>query len=441
MSQASATYQLITTPKERQLGDEILRQISYQTPILDDLLWQSYLNRLGNYLVGFSSDPTSSIRFFVAKSDQINAFALPGGIIVINSALILNTENEAQLAAVLSHEIAHVIQQHFMRIYQAYYQQLTINAAAIIASILVGGLISPELAQAGVFGSVAATQQNLISYTRAHEYEADRIGRQILIKAGYPQSAMRDFLGQLPRVSYHKALEPLLTHPVTEKRQAETISLNPVKGKDNIIETQKNYDLLKINLQVMVSDKRKEIKGIPSQIMKENYKFGLTELKQKSSLKAIKYLSLAWEESDENLFIGLAYIEALIDQERLDQAKVIIDILSDKNPSSMSLKYKSIEYLIASNQLEKARWQLYDMINNVPSYYKTYQQLALVYKLLGDVGLMHFYLAEYYYYQGQLGYAVAQLKLAKEKLNTDSRYYKEAQVKEEKWQAYLLEGS
>ncbi|MCF6766224.1 M48 family metalloprotease [Thiotrichales bacterium 19S3-7] len=444
LRQGVTDYALISTPKEKTLGNEILRQISYQTPIYRDLVWNAYLEKLGNYLVSYSSKPTTEIDFYIAKSDQINAFALPGNIIVINSALILKTDNEAQLAAVLSHEIAHVIQKHFQRMYEQYTQQLAINAAAVIASILVGGAISPEAAQAGVLGSMAATSQTLIGYTRAHEYEADRIGNQTLFRAGYPNSAMSEFLAHLPRSTYHKAIEPLLTHPVVEKRQAETITLNRLQGKDYIISSYQDYQLLKIKLAVSVTDNiQAELKLTKSNQnltkLERYYKLGLLALLDKENTQAQNYLAKAWHGSNHNLIVGLAYLEALILSKSYPKAESIAAILKSQYPLSLALDFEYVDYLIASNQLDKARWCLYDLISHNPHQYRGYQKLALVYDQLGEVGLMHFYLSESYYYQGKFAYALSQLKLAKSYLPEASRYYKEAQVKEEKLKSLLLQ--
>ncbi|UTW42337.1 M48 family metalloprotease [bacterium SCSIO 12844] len=444
-SQAVTEYALISTPKERALGNEILRQISYRTPIYTDLLWNDYLEKLGNYLVSHSSKPTTEIDFYIAKSDQVNAFALPGNIIILNSALILNTDNEAQLAAVLSHEIAHVIQKHFNRMYEQYTQQLVINAAAIIASILVGGAISPEVAQAGVLSSIAATSEQLISYTRAHEYEADRIGGQILVSSGYPKSAMSEFLAHLPRVNYHKAIEPLLTHPVVEKRQAETISVKKqTKARDYIITSYQNYRLLKIKLAVSMkrlphNHDQKIKKDQNLTVREKDYKLGLTALLNKQTNHAVEYLDGAWQKSNDNLIIGLSYIEALILSKNYNKAEAILTVLKNQYPLSQALKFQYADYLIASKKFDQARWYLYDLIAQYPNQYRSYQKLALVYDQLGEVGLMHFYLSEAYYYQGKIAYALSQLKLAKSHLPVQSRYYKEVEVKEEKLKNLLLD--
>lgn len=441
-----AEYALVSSPKERKLGIEVLKQINQQTPIIHSLLWQDYFEKLGNYLVGFSSKPASNITFFIVKSDQINAFALPGKIIVFNSELILKTADEAELAAVLSHEIAHVIQRHFNRIMEQYYQGMFSNIAAILASVIIGGAISPEVSQAGIYSTVAAGHQNLINYTRDHEFEADRIGSQILTYAGYPSSAMASFLAKLPTSRYHKDYSALFTHPIPEKRQAEALNIKSQrKTEDYIIATKKDYALLKMNLEVITTNRLNALeKKIQTKLIKNpdnielNYALGLIYLKDHQNKMAFDIFQKIYLKNKDDIIIGIAYIDSLLKTNQLNKANKVIEHLLKNNPSSLLVLLMKVDYLAKINAYDQARLILHRLIYQYPNKAQLDKLLAENYFKLKNEGAGHYYLAQYYYKTGQIGYAMAQLKLVKKHLESNSRYYLQAQEKEKRWQKAWL---
>jgi len=100
---------------ERQLGENIMREIRADRTYSDDAEVTDYLNTLGYRLVAASADSRQEFTFFLILDPQVNAFALPGGFVGVNSGLILTAQSESELAGVLSHEVAHVTQRHMAR--------------------------------------------------------------------------------------------------------------------------------------------------------------------------------------------------------------------------------------------------------------------------------------------------------------------------------------
>ena len=138
---------------------------------------------------------------FVVRDDSINAFALPGGFIGVNYGLILTTNNEAQLASVLAHETAHVTQRHIARGVKAQGRQSIASAAAILAAILLGATTgaSADAVQGAIAISQGAALQSQINFTRANEYEADRVGMGFLAAAGFDPNSMADLFDSMGR--------------------------------------------------------------------------------------------------------------------------------------------------------------------------------------------------------------------------------------------------
>ena len=177
--------QELSPREERKIGAQFMRQIQASIPLVEDFALKEYIQQLGNRLLaGISGLDHPHYTFFLIDDENINAFAVPGGYIGINSGLIGSFETESQVAAVIAHEIAHVTQRHHARAYSAQGNSGLTTAAAIIAAILISQE-SPQAGQAALATGIAVSTQNQINYTRANEYEADRVGIDILKRAGF----------------------------------------------------------------------------------------------------------------------------------------------------------------------------------------------------------------------------------------------------------------
>ena len=223
----SSAGELLTPAQERAYGAMMLRQLRGYGLVLDDPLLEGYIEGLGYRLAARSDRPNQPFTFFMMRSRQINAFATIGGFIGVNAGLVLTAEREDEVAAVLSHEIAHVTQRHVLRaVERAQRDQLPIMLGmlgAIIASSQAG---SGDGVQAAIVGGMSLMQQRQIDYTRSNEHEADRLGIQTLAHAGYEPLAMADFFSRMERqmrgnTGGAQAPEYLRSHPVTTTRVSE----------------------------------------------------------------------------------------------------------------------------------------------------------------------------------------------------------------------------
>ncbi|MGQ9830517.1 MAG: M48 family metalloprotease [Thermochromatium sp.] len=224
----SSVDTLMTPSAEARLGQSFMRKVRESLPILDDPWLTDYLESLGNALVT-TADPDASGRynFFIIDQPVINAIAGPGGNIGVYSGLILATETESELAAVLAHEIAHITQRHLLRMVEDQNKALIPTLALTVAAAILGAQVSDDAGAAALVGVQAAALQHRINFTRENEYEADRLGITILAKAGFDPYAMAGFFGRLSRSSRiyeNNAPEFLRTHPVNADRIAEALS-------------------------------------------------------------------------------------------------------------------------------------------------------------------------------------------------------------------------
>src|SRR5262245_28704250 len=220
----------LTLDDEYRIGLQIVRQLRDEGQVIEDPEATEYLQAVGSRIVAQASgDSGQKFSFFFVRDDTINAFALPGGFIGVNYGLVLATRNEAQLAGVLAHEVAHVTQRHIARRIHSQGRQSIATMAAILAAILVGAATgSSDAMMGGVSMAQGAAMQQQINFTRANENEADRVGMGFLAAAGFDPYGMPDFFETMGRrmglaAGNRNALPEILqSHPVAANRIAES---------------------------------------------------------------------------------------------------------------------------------------------------------------------------------------------------------------------------
>lgn len=206
--------------KEIAIGRRLAMEVEQQAKLVDDPIVTEYINRVGQNVV-LHSDAKVPFTIKVIDSDEVNAFALPGGFFFVNRGLILAADNEAELAGVMAHEIAHVAARHAM---ENQGKGTLINYGAL-AGIIFGGPIVSTVLQNG--GGILAGLAGL-KFTRGAEMEADSLGVQYLYASGYDPTAMSTMFEKLAAQNKKKAntLSKLFsTHPQSLDRRDASLGL------------------------------------------------------------------------------------------------------------------------------------------------------------------------------------------------------------------------
>ena len=246
------TLASISTREEAQLGLSYYRYLKANLPIVEDIQLNYYLESLAQKLVTRSDEAGRQFTFFIVQSPVINAFALPAGYIGVHIGLFLDADNESQLASVLAHEISHVTQRHLARMIDESGNSMMINIATLLAAILVGSQDS-QAGQAVLMGGMAGAQQSQINFTRANEYEADRIGIGLLIEAGINPDGMVEFFEHLLDKSSGLQIEYLRTHPLDINRVTE--AKNRIKSEhSDLPKNSEDFMFAKARLAVLTND-------------------------------------------------------------------------------------------------------------------------------------------------------------------------------------------
>ena len=198
------------------LGRQLSKELEQSVVLVQDPTITEYVNRVGQNIVK-NSDSKIPFTIKVIDSDEINAMSLPGGFFYVNTGLILAADDEAELAAVMAHEIAHVTARHAA---EQQGRASFINILSLPASIFTGGIVGMAINQAAAI----AIPTMFFKFDRGAEEEADWLGLQYMYKAGYDPGASVSFFEKLQaRESARKRMSSLFsTHPPTEKRVEKT---------------------------------------------------------------------------------------------------------------------------------------------------------------------------------------------------------------------------
>ena len=213
----------ISPIQEKRMGEGIMREIRADRTYYDETEATDYINQFGQRLAEHSVETRQDFEFFLIQDPQINAFALPGGFIGVNTGLLLAAQSESEVAGVVAHEISHVTQRHIARMLAQQKQVLATTLASIAAAILLSRVSSDAAQAAFAFGQAGAVQSQL-NFTRDNEREADRVGLQLLEQSGFDPRGMATFFERLQRATrvYETAAPSYLrTHPLTYERIAD----------------------------------------------------------------------------------------------------------------------------------------------------------------------------------------------------------------------------
>lgn len=238
--------------KEIALGKGLAQEIERQAKIVDDPIVAEYVNRVAQNLVR-NSDCKVPVSTKVLDTEEPNAMALPGGFFFVNSGLILLADNEAELAGVMSHELAHIAARHGTR--QA--TRGTLTQLATIPLIFMGGWTGYGIRQA----ASVAIPIGFLSFSRGFESEADMLGLQYMYKAGYDPTGFVDFFEKLQSLEKKKPgsmSKFFRTHPPTDDRikTAQKNIAEMLQAKPEYVLTTSEFNDVKARL-AMLHNRRK----------------------------------------------------------------------------------------------------------------------------------------------------------------------------------------
>ena len=421
--------------QERRIGESVMREIRADLSYSDDPEITDYLNSLGNRLAAASADSRQEFYFFLIVDPQVNAFALPGGFIGVNSGLLLTAQSESELAGVLSHEIGHVVQRHFARMLVAQKESQLISLAAIAIAVLAARANS-QLSQAAMVGSQAGAVQSALNFTRANEQEADRVGFQIIEKAGFDPEGMAAFFGRMLRATrFYETAAPsyLRTHPLTTERIADmqnrAQNLHYRQVQDSL-----DFQLARAKLKAAQDSPQDSVTFFEESLKERKYlseaasRYGLVS----ALIRARAYARAATElQALRKVVRANPFVDTLMAQfygatgDNAAALQTYREALKNY-PEYRALVYNFAEALIRNRQPAEALKLVESRLQYTSSDYRLYQLQAQCYAALNKSLQQHRALAESYYQLGNIRAAIEQLMLAQK--GGDGDFYQQSSV-------------
>ena len=387
-----------TIEDERKLGREFYDQMEQNHLILKNEVLNGYVAKIGNLIQSQANKVPFEFHFVIIDSNAINAFNTPGGYVYINKGLISAAENEAELAAVIAHELGHANGRHVADMIEKSKKLNVATLAAIIAGAFLGG--GGEATAAIAAFSVAGASSLSLKFSREHEEEADRLGLSYLVAAGYHPAAMSDFLRILKRYEYYSKSMPsyLQTHPGTDVRIFYIDSListqyhqkGEMKIFGNFIRMQALITLDQDELNNKYNELTESLKKNPDDVDLLYFlaiiedQLGQTNSALKHYLKA---LSLSPRDADVLKNIGLIYIkmgESSLAQDYLLRAAGL-------NANDSDVTFALGKTYLDSGNYQKALDYFLKLENRSTNDYDLNYQIAMAYGKLNNQGESHYY--------------------------------------------------
>lgn len=421
----------ISEPQERAIGKRIMLEVRGDRAFVDDAELQDYILGIGNRLVaasrGATNDNRRDFEFFLLNDESINAFALLGGFVGIHSGLLLATQNESELAGVLGHEIAHILQRHQSRGADAQRKGSYMQFLGLAAAILAARSNSPssgQAAEAAIVGTAALQYQNQLDYSREFERESDRLGIIVMSKAGFDPQGMVAFFDRLLRANRHndgKAPGYLRTHPLTTERIADMQNrvdqLGP-EAKRPVPDTA-DYRFAQAKSRVLGMNAKDAVTYFRSEVAQRTvlrnradvYGLALALHHARDFEAAEKELASIRAGAPNPWLVTLA---ANIQVGKRNWAEAIRQYRSGMQafPQHRALFYGYVDSLYESGQIDAALVQLNERLKNVQDDARLYELAAKCYERQNKRLAQHRAIAEAYFRKGNLLGAVEQMEIA-----------------------------
>ena len=448
----SSAASTLSADQETAIGRQVVRDLREAGLILDDPAASEYLQSLGRKLASVSGDRTQRFNFFVIASDEINAFALPGGYIGINAGLIAATSNESELASVVAHEIAHVTQRHIARGMEQASRFGATAAAAMLAAIIAGMATgSTDLAQAGIAVGQSAMIQNQINFTRAHEHEADRVGIETLAAAGFDPHAMATMFESMERLARLSGAgwypDFLRTHPVSSARTSEARA-RAADVEVGQVRDSRAYPLMKARVRALVTESstavewfRATLETAPEpdhEALRYGLALALTEAGRAKEARPILEELLAQSPDVSYYHVALADAEFRSDDtdaaiERYQRAMQVF-------PGSVAVTLAYSQALLYLGRGREALSHLVALLPRPEPDPRLFRMLAMSSGAAGELADAHYFMSEVHVLNGDLYPAIDQLQLALSIPGINEQQRQRAEARLEQLSEYLPRG-
>lgn len=431
----------VSQSQEHQLGRIWLRQLRAQANTINDPLTISFIEELIYRLAPHSEVQDHRFEFVVIDQGDLNAFAVPGGIIGINLGIFLHANDEDEVSSILAHELAHLSQRHFARQIENSERQAPIAIASLLASILLIATNNPDAGFAGLIGSQAASAQSQLAYSRDWEREADRTGMKTLVNSGLDPHAMPSMFQQMLAANRYNERPPefLLTHPITDTRvsdaanRAQAFEIKKRTRSFNFLILQQQA---KIRYTLSNSDQltyfNKALERTSNELEKNSYRYSLAWVYQqlreyKKALASLKQISKQHQDQPAVAILTAKVLSQLKrPQEAIKLLKNAYQLRPDSYPIATSLARLMSRHDQAKAALDDIkRWSERRGTDPI-----IWNQLAETASKAKDLLLAYRAKSEFFFLNGHKNKALRQLQFAIDSAEKQGNFQQQARLKQ-----------
>lgn len=411
----------LTLSEEKELGRKILEMVRAHMPLVDDGEIVTYVQSVGKRVARQVGTTTYQYQFFVINEATPNAFAVPGGYIFIYRGLVEQMASEGELAAILSHELAHIQARHMQRRMEEG-RLLSIAAVAGVLAAAFCGMKS-EGAQALAMGSAAGSRAFELKYSRENEAEADQLGFRYLSSAGYPTQDMANIMQTLCQSRWRTSSNIpsyLSTHPALDERVQylnDLVQKEKSSSKTKSTAALGDFSMMQAALiaeysEVQVAQDRFQA-GVRQGDVAAVYGLGRLYLRQGKLDEGVSHLQAAARQRSNSPFVlstlGAAYIQQgkLNDAQRVLRSAILLD------PSASIVHLRLAIVLQDLGQKDEALQHLLQIEELALSFPEIDYRLGVLLGQMSREGQAHFYLGRYYLQRRDWNLSLFHLKKAR----------------------------
>ena len=430
---------IMTQAEEARIKKFLKAQMYGHMPVSEDPESNTYIQTLAENIQN-RANIEQKFDLLIVRNRQVNAFAMPGGLLAFHTGLITRARNESELAGVIAHEMAHVTQRHLARMYD-HMSNSNFSLLAMAGVILAGITQISALLPVAVL-SQAAEQQRFLNYSRANEQEADRFASRFLAKSGIDPHGVSEFFEVLLDHSgqrYGKDFEYLSTHPATPSRIVEAKD-RASQYQDIYVRDREEFQFIRERLLSMQNFPHERLAQYQNRInaghqpgAAEQYGIAIAWQEQGDHAQALDLLHKIEPGTPETLLLrDLAISHSLKNLGQIEQAVETLEALQRKHPTHPAVEFYLAQAYLAAGQAEQALKLIRQRVRRGIQNPQTYRLLAEAANATEQPVISHIALADHYLSKGQLRQAAHQLGIAEKhtKLNSANQARIEQRRKE-----------
>ncbi|HET8711207.1 MAG TPA: M48 family metalloprotease, partial [Spongiibacteraceae bacterium] len=423
---ASATF---NNQQEYELGRAWLKMFRSQVRTVTDPLLQDYMEFLIYKLASNSPLKDRRLEVVIVDNPTINAFAVPGGVVGVHNGAFLYADNEAELASILAHELAHLSQRHFARSVEQQQASALPTMAGMLGALVLAATARGDAGMAAMAATQAAAQQNQLHFSRENEAEADRVGMETLVKSDYDPNAfggMFENMLSANRFAGRNMPEFLMTHPLTESRVSDARNRAREYPRKVYVDNL-DYQLMRARVEVQLADNsaeavrkfRARLKDTSRNAEADHYGMALAYLQAGQFKEAHDQLDPLLQKDPRRLAYVVTDADIDVAAGNAERAATKLQTQLRVNPGNYPLSMAYADALLKSNQPQLAEAVLEEQVKTRPNDPYVWYELAETHGLAGNILGVHQARAEYFVLNGVLDKAEQQLNYALKLVRND----------------------